>query len=211
MPVSSLKKRHHILRPTHLVLLIVLLAGNTFAWFIYATKVNSDISVHVRSWNVVFQTDDNEITNNIPINIDSIYPGMTDFRYDVTAYNRSEVSARLSYQILSARILDVEYVTVEEKNRLGLTVNEGDITCDELEEMLANNYPFKLNVEVSNPTINFGNGIERYSVMVTWPFESDDDEADTLWGTNAYTYKQNNPDSPSIAINIRVSITQNAN
>ena len=77
--------------------------------------------------------------------------------------------------------------------------------------MLANDFPFKLNVDVSNSIINLGNGIERYSVMVTWPFESNDDEADTLWGTNAYTYKLNNPDSPSISINIRVSITQNAN
>lgn len=207
----ALKKRHHIIKPTHLVLLIVLFAGNTFAWFIYATKVNSDVSVHVRSWNIVFQTEDNEVTNNIPINVDNVYPGMEDFRFNVNAYNRSEVSANMTYQVLSARILDTEYITVEEKQRLGLTVNQDDFTCEQLEEMLANDFPFKITINISDSTIDLENGVETYSVMVRWPFESDNDEVDTLWGTNAYTFKQNNPSSPSIVINIRISITQNAN
>ena len=204
------KKKRHIIRPSRIILLIVLLAGNTFAWFIYATKINTDVSVHVRAWNVVFESGDTEISNDISIPINSVFPGMEDYEYSITAYNRSEVSASLSYQVLSARIMNQEYVSVEEKRRLGLTINEDDLTSLELEDMLANDFPFSITIDTSSQTISSENGQETFSLSVVWPYESNDDAADTLWGTNAYQYKQSNPDDPSISINIKITITQNA-
>lgn len=204
------KKKRHIIRPSRIILLIVLLAGNTFAWFIYATKINTDVSVHVRAWNVVFESGDTEISNDISIPINNVFPGMEDYEYSITAYNRSEVSASLSYQVLSARIMNQEYVSVEEKRRLGLTINEDDLTSLELEDMLANDFPFSITFDTSSQTISSENGQETYSLSVVWPYESNDDAADTLWGTNAYQYKQSNPDDPSISINIKITITQNA-
>ena len=197
-----------IIKPSRLIFLIVLLSANTFAWFIYATKIDSDVSVHVRAWNIVFESSENEITNEIPINVDGIYPGMDDFLYQVRAYNRSEVNATMTYQILSARILDQEFVTVEQKTAQGLQVLETDLTSSELEDKLANDYPFSITVATSNGTIQHGTGVETYSLSVTWPYESNDDETDTLWGTSAYQYKISNPSTPSIAINIKVTITQ---
>lgn len=205
---TSKKNRRHIIKPSRLVFLIVLLSANTFAWFIYATKIDSDVSVHVRAWNIVFESNENEITNEIPINIDGIYPGMDDFLYEVKAYNRSEVNATMSYQILSARVLDQEYVTVEQKTIQGLTILATDLTSAQLEDKLANDYPFSIAVATSSGTIEHGNGVETYTLSVTWPYESNDDETDTLWGTNAYQYKISNPSTPSIAINIKVTITQ---
>ncbi len=204
------KKKRHIIRPSRIILLIVLLAGNTFAWFIYATKINTDVSVHVRAWNVVFESGDTEISNDISIPINNVFPGMEDYEYSITAYNRSEVSASLSYQVLSARIMNQEYVSVEEKRRLGLTINEDDLTSLELEDMLANDFPFSITIDTSSQTISSENGQETFSLSVVWPYESNDDAADTLWGTNAYQYKQSNPDDPSISINIKITITQNA-
>lgn len=204
------KKKRHIIRPSRIILLIVLLAGNTFAWFIYATKINTDVSVHVRAWNVVFESGDTEISNDISIPINNVFPGMEDYEYSITAYNRSEVSASLSYQVLSARIMNQEYVSVEEKRRLGLTINEDDLTSLELEDMLANDFPFSITIDTSSQTISSENGHETFSLSVVWPYESNDDAADTLWGTNAYQYKQSNPDDPSISINIKITITQNA-
>ena len=211
MAIVSQKKRRHLLKPSRLVFLIVLLASNTFAWFIYATKIDSSVSVHVRAWNIVFQNGENEISNEIAINVDSIYPGMDDFEYNVTAYNRSEVSAGLSYQILSARILDQEYVSIEQKSALGLSIEEDDLTSAEIEEILLNNYPFSISISTSNNVINQVNGEEEYSFSVSWPYENDNDEADTLWGTSAYEYRQNYPSNPSISLNVKVVITQNAN
>ena len=80
-----------------LIILIVTLSVNSFAWFIYATKIDSSVSVHVRAWNVVFEAGDSEVTDTVNLVVDSIYPGMEDYEYQITAYNRSEVSANLSY------------------------------------------------------------------------------------------------------------------
>ena len=63
MPNNSRKKRRHIIKPSRLIFLIVLLAANSFAWFIYATRINTDVSVHVRAWNVIFESGDTEISN----------------------------------------------------------------------------------------------------------------------------------------------------
>ena len=38
----------------NLVILICLLAFNTYAWFIYTTKVSLDMTAHVSSWDVDF-------------------------------------------------------------------------------------------------------------------------------------------------------------
>ncbi len=203
------KKRRHLLKPSRLVFLIVLLAANTFAWFIYATKINTDVSVHVRAWNVVLESGENELSNDVDIDIDSIYPGMDDYEYEITAYNHSEVSASMTYEILSVRILSTSYYTAEEKQRLGLTITGDEPTSADLEDMLENDFPFSITFETSSNTIAQGNGEETYTLAVVWPYESNDDETDTLWGSNAYTYKQSNPTSPSIALKVRIIITQN--
>lgn len=206
--ISNKEKRRH-LGMSRIIFLIVLLVSNTFAWFIYATKIDSDISVHVRAWNVVFEAGENQITDTINLTVDSVYPGMEDFKYEVKAYNRSDVAASLSYQILSARILDQEYISIDEREILGQEPQPGDVTSEELKAILANNFPFKITVETSSETIALGDGEETYTFGVLWPFESDDDELDTLWGVNAYKYKESNPDNPSITLNVKVIITQN--
>ena len=203
------KKKRHIIKPSRLIFLIVLLAGNTFAWFIYATKINTDVSVHVRAWNIVFEAGQNELSNDVNVVVDSIYPGMEDYEYEITAYNHSEVSASMSYQVLSARILDDEYITAEEKTRLGLTVTGDEPTSAEIEEMLAEDFPFTISFDTSSNTIQQGTGFETYTISVVWPYESNDDATDTLWGSDAYTYKESNPSSPSIALRIRITIIQN--
>ena len=210
MTNNSKKKRRHILKPSRSLFLIVLLAANTFAWFIYATRINTDVSVHVRAWNITFESGDTQIANEVDIDVESVYPGMEDYEYEITAYNRSEVDATLSYQILSARILDQEYTSVEQKNDLGLPILEDDLTSAQLESKLANDFPFSITITTSNNTIELGNGSETFALNVVWPYESNDDETDTLWGVNAYNYKESNPSNPSIALKIRVIITQSA-
>ena len=207
--MADKKKRRHIIKPSRLIFLIVLLAGNTFAWFIYATKINTDLSVHVRAWNIVFESGQNELSNDVTVTVDSIYPGMDDYEYSITAYNHSDVSASMTYQVLSARILDDEYITAEEKQRLGLTVDGDEPTSAEIEEMLAEDFPFTIAFTTSDDTIASGTGSETYTISIVWPYESNDDETDTYWGSAAYTYKESNPTSPSIALKIRITIIQN--
>ena len=197
------------IRPTRLVILLFFVISNTFAWFIYATKIDNDVSVHVRSWNVMFQAGENQITEDIPLVIDSIYPGMDDYLYEIDAYNNSEVSAILSYEILEANIMGTQYMTTIGRAALGEEANQDDITSDELEDILENNFPFSISISTSNSIINLGDGKETYSISVIWPYEQSDDETDTYWGTRAAYFKESNPTLPSISLKIKIIITQN--
>ena len=38
----------------NILILILLLLFNTYAWFIYTTKVSTDLTAHVSAWNVDF-------------------------------------------------------------------------------------------------------------------------------------------------------------
>ena len=97
----------------NLILLILLLSFNSYAWFIYATKVSTGMSAHISSWNVHFQAGEEEIKTEIMLDFDIIYPGMEIQSKTVTAYNTGETLANLSYEIKTIRILDTTYTTSE--------------------------------------------------------------------------------------------------
>lgn len=203
--IDRLKK----IRPTRLVILLFFVISNSFAWFIYATKVDNDVSVHVRSWNVMFQAGEHQITESIPLIIDSVYPGMEDYVYSIDAYNNSEVSATLSYELLEANIMGTQYMTTIGRAALGEEANENDITSEELENILKDSFPFSITISTSNSIIQLGDGKETYSIRVVWPYEQNDDETDTYWGTRAAYFKESNPTLPSISLKIKIIITQN--
>ena len=201
--------KNKLIKPSRLIFLIVLIAANTFAWFIYATKVDSNVSVHVKAWNVVFEAGENEVTSEVSINLDSVYPGMEDYEYNISAYNNSEVSATLSYVILQAKILGTTYITEEGRAARGEEVLSTDLSSDDLEDVLAEDFPFSITLSLSNTVINLGNGKEDFYLNVEWPYESNQDDVDTEWGINAYNYKVANPSEPSIFMIIKLIITQN--
>ena len=192
-----------------LVLLIFFVMTNTFAWFIYSTKIDSSISVHVKAWNIMFQAGQDTVTDIVDIDVESIYPGMSNYSYTIDAYNQSEVPASLSYQVLEARILNTTYISVEGRAERGQDPVEGDLTSAQLITKLANDYPFSITTGVSNTTMVAETGQETYSFGVIWPYEQGNDALDTTWGINAANYKESNPTNSSIALRIKIIITQN--
>ena len=203
--LDKLKK----IKLTRLIILLFFIISNTFAWFIYATKIDNDISVHVKSWNVIFEAGENQITEPVDLIVGDIYPGMTNYTYEIDAYNNSEVSATLSYEILEANVLGTEYVSTIGRAARGEEANASDLTSSQLETLLANEFPFSITFNISNTIISKDDGKETYTLSVVWPYEQDDDEADTYWGTRAAYFKESNPDSPSISIKAKITITQN--
>ena len=178
-----------------LLMLAILLSCNTFAWFIYATKVSNNISAYVRSWKVNFIVGDNNIEETLSFDIESVYPGMPDTEQVITAENDSDLRANLEYEIVSASILGETYTT-------------DTMTSAEIEELIKIKYPFKLNIEIENGSMEAKGGKDNIKFNFTWPFESGDDELDTKWGYKAYQYKEENPDSKSIILIIKVTATQ---
>ena len=71
-----------------LLMLIVTFSSSTFAWFIYATKVDSGITAHVKAWNVLFEVGDDEIEENMHFDVSDLYPGMMTYTDSVSVKNK---------------------------------------------------------------------------------------------------------------------------
>lgn len=180
-----------------LLMLIVTFSSSTFAWFIYATKVDSGITAHVKAWNVLFEVGDEEIEEMMHFDVSDIYPGMNNYTDSVSVKNKGETQALLSYEIVSYTIYGVKY-------EVG---NNGVLTPDDLRQSLLTDYPFKTSINLSNNIIS-PNSSESFSLNVSWAYESGNDDEDTLWGMKAYDYHKVYPDLPSISIELKVTATQ---
>ena len=190
-------KRRKILKKVRLktlFLLAITLASNSFAWFIYTTKVSSNISAKVREWNVTFEANGQVVEKTIEINIDSLYPGMNAYNQTLTAANSGESKAQITYEIVSTNILGDNLVNYNYSN-------------EDILNYLKNNYPFTIEISSTNSIIE-PNGKEKINITVSWPYESGDDEKDTYWGNLAYNYHQANPGKPSIVLVIKISAIQ---
>lgn len=180
----------------NIVILILLIIFNTYAWFIYATRVATDISVHIASWNVEFATGEDETTTNIVIQIDRAFPGMENYTKEVQVKNKGEMKAQLTYNIKELRVLDEKYIVGE------------NITAEELKNKIETEYPFKIIINKTDEELAQGVGDGKFSVSVEWPFESGDDERDTLWGNKVYEYYESSEDKKSIEIQLELVAKQ---
>ena len=198
--IEVLKKRFKF---RHLLFLALLMTVNTFAWFIYMDKVSSDLQVKVKAWNVSFKFDNTTMTDYVNFKITEIYPGMEDNRQTLTVSNGGEVNASFNYEIVYANILGTVYDT-----------ENGNITEEELTDMLADDYPFKIVLSASNNIISKGGNSEYFYVDVTWDYETTNsngtlnDSEDTYWGNLAYSYINTHPSDPCIELKIKLTATQ---
>lgn len=194
MDKSKRKKLFKKVKLRTIFLLAITLASNSFAWFVYTTKVSSNISAKVREWNVTFDVNGQTVEKTIEINIDSLYPGMESYNQTLTASNSGEARAQITYEVITAKVLGDDLMTLGYTNA-------------EIVNYLRSNYPFSIDFNVSNDIIQ-SNGEETITISVSWPYESGHDEEDTKWGSLAYTYHQNYPDIPSIDLSIKITAYQ---
>lgn len=184
-------------RLSTLLLLLITLCSSTFAWFLYATKVSVGITAHIEAWNILFTNENNEISELINFEIPNLYPGMEDYNDSIEIINLGERNASVEYEIVRVSILGVNY-----------NIDGTTLTSDQMVNNLASDYPFKINISLENSTIEAGSGRTTFSLSTVWPYESGDDELDTYWGSKSYEFSSNNPDTPSIQIEIKISASQ---
>ncbi len=203
--LKSIKKHIKI---RHLVMLIVLLSVNTYAWFIYSQKLTGNFDVHVRSWKVMFSSSDHIVSNNIVIQVSNMYPGMEQFSDSIIVYNDSEVYSKVYYNILEVNIMGTTYMSKEGKQKNGLEVLDDDMTSAEIETMLEEQYPFVINIGTTADIMSPSDEESNFNVVVTWPFDQGNDELDTYWGTLAYDYMKNNNTTNCIEIKLDLIVEQ---
>ena len=182
----------------NLVILLLLLTFNTYAWFIYVSRVSTELTVSVSSWNVEFSTSGGQATKDLIIDVGYIYPGMEDFEEIIEVRNKGKTKAELSYEIKSLQIMNENYQVTEDSG----------LTTEEIENKLNTEYPFKISVELDDSGLAVENGIGTFRIKVEWPYESGNDELDTLWGNKAYEFYKNNPDGKAIVLKIELIAKQ---
>ena len=112
MDKSKRKKLFKKVKLRTIFLLAITLASNSFAWFVYTTKVSSNISAKVREWNVTFDVNGQTVEKTIEINIDSLYPGMDTYTQTLTASNSGEARAQITYEVITAKVLGDDLMTL---------------------------------------------------------------------------------------------------
>lgn len=182
----------------NLIILVVLLAFNTYAWFIYTTKVSLDLTAHVSAWDVEFVSKEGGITSNMLIEVERVCPGMDNFEKIIEVNNRGEVGATLSYEIESLKIMG---------NTLEVSETSG-LTSEDIENKMKTEYPFKINIEKDDEGLVSGTGNGSFRITVEWPFESGDDVKDTEWGNRAYEYYSLHPGENCIELKLILKATQ---
>lgn len=196
---TAQKKTRKIIKyinPKTMIILILLLVFNAYAWFIYATRASLDLTTHVAAWEINFDAGEHETTTGVVIEIDRIYPGMEDYVKEINVYNRGELLANLDYKITSINILGDTYEVGE------------NYTSEDLQNIL-DSYPFKITVETTSDQIAAENGEGKFIIKVIWPFESGDDEADTYWGNRSADFQKNNPQEKGLKVSFELTATQN--
>ena len=150
----------------------------TFAWFAYSGLRKVSTEVDVKAWYIELSKSGDVVTNDIVISLDDVYPGMETVDEIVNIENKGDSDAKLSYKVVSARILDSSI--------------SGDALEDNLflSDSLSHEYPFHVNIDLSKDYIASGGDSSTFEVSVSWPLDSGNDGLDSLWGTNAYNFQQ---------------------
>ncbi len=189
--IKTLKKS---MRLKVIILLGIMLTFNTLAWFIYSNTVSNSIETSVKAWKIEFEGEDS-VAQYIEFNIDDLYPGMPNYNNTINIVNYGETGADLSYKIIRLKVLDDLYT-------------EETHTSDELETILSDNFPFKITFSLSREYLNPNNDSADFYVTVNWPYESENDELDTQWGHDSYSFKLANLAAKQIQINIKLLASQ---
>lgn len=178
-----MKKRHKLylkLNLVSLVFIVVSLIFTTLAWFAYSGLSSLDTEIGVKAWYIELSKNGEAVSNNVVISIPTIYPGMDTITEKINIQNHGDSIAQVKYEILSARILDTEYTTQGENN----------ITSNTLETSLSHNYPFHININLSNYVVDSNGGSATFEVSASWPLDGGNDTLDSEWGTKAYEFNQ---------------------
>lgn len=179
-----------------IVILIILLSFNSFAWFIYSTKVSGGLSARVSSWNIEFKNGEDQSETNMNFDVDRIYPGMETYVKELKIKNTGEITAKIIYNIKKIEILGQVY-----------EVNE-TTTSEDLLNKLQIEFPFKLKFVVLNGVDLEENSSTSLTISLEWPFESGNDELDTLWGEKAFEYYSVHPKNKSVHIEMNIEAVQ---
>ncbi len=154
----------------------------TLAWFAYSGLSSMTTEIDVKAWYIELTKDGEAISNQIEISLSDIHPGMDLVSEKMEIKNMGDSDASLKYIVTSARILgnEEDYYEYDEINPNTLYI----------EDSISHNYPFHINMSFSKNHLLAHGDEGTFTVSISWPLDSNDDEADSLWGNGAYAFQK---------------------
>jgi hypothetical protein len=174
-------KRYLRINLISLFFIVLSFISVTLAWFAYSGLSTVSTDVGVKAWYIELEKNGESISNNIVISLSEISPGMETLNEVVKIKNMGDTDAQIKYSIVSARILD-------DPNDNYVVDNE-TITSDYVEDILAHEYPFHLNISLSKNYVLSKGEESIFEVSVSWPLDSGHDALDSKWGSDAYKFQ----------------------
>lgn len=179
--IDKRKKKFYLkLNIMSLLFAVVPMISVTLAWFAYSGIVDTQTDVGVKAWYIDFQKNDNSVSNDIVLSLTDIYPGMDKVSEEITIKNLGDSDANLKYIIKNVRILS------DPKDEF----NSEDTASEVIEDKLSHDYPFSININVSKAYLKSKDEDAKFEVSINWPLDSGNDKLDSLWGTRAYNFEQ---------------------
>lgn len=173
----KVKRRHKAYMKLNIMTLFfvgVSFISITLAWFAYSGLITARTEVNVKAWHIEFNKNGTPVSNELTIRLNDISPGMETMEEVIDIKNQGDTAAAVSYEITSARILETT-----------LDGTEQEI----LKDKLSHDYPFHIDMSLSDNFIRAHDGTGNFKIAVSWPFESDNDKADSEWGNKAYDFQ----------------------
>ena len=220
------KRREEILKSDlkikTVMILVMTLLVNTYAWFIYVDTVSTKLQMHIKGWN--FNMTNVDPDNEFLFQVEEVYPGMDPSSKTMTAQNLGETHSTVRCEFEQIRVFDDVY-------RVGQTYTKPDgstaeYTSDDLFDLL-NSYPFKTTIYFDTTQYigvpiqmdpSEGTNISEMDIKfeVKWDYEIAGDAAavaaqdaiDTEWGEKAYEFKKTNTSDYCVEVKLRVVAEQ---
>lgn len=183
-----MKQKYKLYLKLNIISLVFIVSSfifTTLAWFAYSGLSEVSTEIDVKAWYIELTKSGEKVSNNIVITLSEIYPGMNTIDEVVNIENLGDSHAQLKYEIVSARILDDP-----EHNY----IIDGYTSSEYVEDILAHNFPFHVNMNLSKDYIFASNDSSTFEVSVSWPLDSGSyelDKLDSKWGTKAYKFQEN--------------------
>ena len=153
---KALKKKTKRTKRFAILMFLMLLTVNAYAWFIYIKESRFDLSAKIVSWDVNFLTDTQEVSE-INEQIQNVAPGMTPYSKTINITNNSDFDAEFAYMLTDFQIMGTSALPANAKS---MTV----------EEILTERYPFDFSMETISDTIGTGNS-SSFTITFGWEFE----------------------------------------
>ena len=151
-----IKKNRKILIIRSVLMLGFLLVFNVFAWFIYISKVNTEMDIHAVSWDVVF-SEGGTAVKDVTIALD-VYPGMEQYSHSISVNNASETAANLFFDTKSVTLFGEELLT-------------SSMTEIQKQSLLSNDLPMSIEYTFTRTVVNQAS-TSSFTVYVNWPYEN---------------------------------------